>query len=273
MNDMDDIAAEMRILDYLQGRLSEAERLQVDDLRRSSPAFDARFNEVRRVWKVLDERVVPEIDHSLKNNFQAMLKTFELEQEHKKVYSPAHTWRSLTDLLDYKPKYNWAYAILLVAFGASFAWLFLQPRSYPNAGLSQEMIGKKQATMLSMLEDPAAVERMRAISYTSEPGVADGKVVKALLVTLNTDPDENVRLVTLNALTQLADNPKVRAGLVSSIVKQDSELMQVALAEAMLHLQEKRAVKSFKKLLSGQNMTNDMIRKKLEQTVKKLETI
>ena len=270
---MENVDLEIKILAYLQNQLSESERLEVENLRRSSSAFDATFNEVKQVWEGLDNRTVPEIDPALKSNFQAMLKTFELEQEHSKPYSLANIWHNLIGLFVYKPKYNWAYAILLVAFGASFAYLLLKPQSNTDASLAQEAVDKKQTLMLSMLEDPTAIERMKAVSYTQEPGVVNDKVIRALLITLNTDPNENVRLVTLDALIQMADNPKVRQGLVNSIIKQDSELMQVALADAMLRLQEKQSVNPLKKLLKRENMTNEMIRKKLEQTVSKLETI
>jgi hypothetical protein len=49
--------------------------------------------------------------------------------------------------------------------------------------------------------------------------------------------------------------------------------MQVALANAMLHLQEKSSVKPLKKLLEEQDNGNAMIKQKLEQTVQQLESI
>ncbi|MGY3212662.1 hypothetical protein [Mucilaginibacter sp. HD30] len=266
---MEDIGIELKILDYLQDRLSDTERREVDDLLNSSPSFATKFSEVKQVWEGLDLRTVPEMDPSVKNDFQAMLKTFELEQVHK-IES---IWNSVTDLFRYKQQYNWVYAILLVGFGAMISYVFLKTQNNSDAKLSQNPNDVRQTQMLSMLENPTAAERMKAVGYTDELNSVNDKVINALLVTLNTDANENVRLATLDALTQLADNPKVRKGLVNSIVRQESELMQVALADAMLHLQEKRSLKSFKKLLNGESVTNDMIRKKLEQTVRQLETI
>jgi HEAT repeat protein len=98
------------------------------------------------------------------------------------------------------------------------------------------------------------------------------KVLEALFTTLNTDDNENVRLVTLDALVELAANPTVREGLVASLLKQESPLMQVALADALVQLQEKKSVKSFKKLLENQQL-NSGVKQKLEQSVKKLQII
>jgi hypothetical protein len=114
---------------------------------------------------------------------------------------------------------------------------------------------------------------MKAVGFTQEMRSVNGKVINALLATLNTDGDENVRLVTLAALVKLADNPKVREGLVNSILLQKSPLMQVAMADAMLKLQEKRSVKNIRRLLENQSDENELIKEKLNQTVKMLETI
>ncbi len=269
---MEDIDLELKILDYLQNHLLEADRREVELLRETSPAFAAKFNEVKQVWEGLDLRKVPDTSPELTSNFQAMLKTFELEQAHGKVSSLAGVLGKIADLFVYKPKYNWAYSILLISAGALGAWLLLK-QSNTNQNLSLVENDQKQIRVLTMLKDSAANDRMKAVNYTQQLHHVDDKVINALFVTLNTDSNENVRLVTLDALLQLADNPKVREGLVNSIIKQESELMQVALADAMIQLQEKKSAKSFKKLLENQNTKSPIIKKKLEQTVKELETI
>ena len=116
-------------------------------------------------------------------------------------------------------------------------------------------------------------------SYLAKPGEvkpawllvdADGQVVEALLATLNNDPNVNVRLMTLEALAQVAvRNASVREGLVHSIMEQESPLVQAALADVMLKLQEKRSVQPFRKLLQQKDL-NVQIRTKIEQTITKL---
>lgn len=120
-----------------------------------------------------------------------------------------------------------------------------------------------------MLENPTATERLKAVSYTQELNKVDDKVIDALLTTLNSDPNENVRLVTLEALVQLGNYPKVREGLVQSLMKQESPLVQVALADAMVKLQEKRSVKEFKQLLQKENL-NKAVKGKIEKTIQVL---
>lgn len=92
-------------------------------------------------------------------------------------------------------------------------------------------------------------------------------MIDALLATLNNDPNVNVRLSTLDALTHLANHPEVRQGLIQSISQQDSPLMQLAIADLMLKLQEKRSVSQLKELLKQKNLDHS-VRDKISQTIK-----
>jgi hypothetical protein len=84
--------------------------------------------------------------------------------------------------------------------------------------------------------------------------------------TLNADPNINVRLAALEALESFAAEPHVREGLIRSIALQDSPLVQVALAELMLSLQEKSSVNELKKILQ-QNKTPKEVREKIKKTI------
>jgi hypothetical protein len=79
----------------------------------------------------------------------------------------------------------------------------------------------------------------------------------------------NVRLSTLDALTQMAAHPEVRQGLIASIVQQDSPLLQSAIADVMLKLQEKKSVNSFKELLKQKGL-NPGVKDKIKQTITQL---
>ncbi|HTI93393.1 MAG TPA: HEAT repeat domain-containing protein [Puia sp.] len=135
--------------------------------------------------------------------------------------------------------------------------------------LSEQVHEMREMVLLALLENPSASERIRGVSYTNEISKVNRNVINALLSTLNNDPNSNVRLMTLEALTHYADDPAVREGLVQSILQQDSPLVQAALADAMLKLQEKKAVPSLKELLHQKDL-NEMVRMKIRQTLTRL---
>lgn len=135
--------------------------------------------------------------------------------------------------------------------------------------LSAQVSEMKQMMMLSMLENPSASQRIKAVSYSDEIGSANKKVIDALFTTLNEDPNVNVRLITLDALAKFAKDPAVREGLIQSIAEQESPLLQSAIADVMVKLQEKRSIKPLEKLLQKKDI-NEMVKQKIEQSIQKL---
>ena len=67
--------------------------------------------------------------------------------------------------------------------------------------------------MPALLDNPLATERIRTAGYSSDIAYADDRVLEALFATFNEDPNVNLQLVTLEALTQFADDPLVRENL------------------------------------------------------------
>lgn len=232
--------------------------------------------EEQDLWEKLGKIDTPSPSPEAKTRFYAMLDTYQNELESKKENSFQAIFERFKQAFKYKPAYNWAYALVLLALGGITG--YFSGRTTANETLahqdkveqlSSEVQEMKQMMMLSMLENPTATERLKAVSYTQELSTVDDQVIDALLTTLNFDQNENVRLVTLEALIQLAHHPKVREGLVQSLLKQESPLMQVALADAMVKLQEKRSVKQFKKLLKKDNLNNS-VKSKIEKTIQVL---
>ncbi len=214
------------------------------------------FNkEENEIWEKLGEIKSP-VPRNLRPDFDAMLSEFK---EKNKLNSnlTIGNWQ------------GWAAAACLLMVGL-LGGMFLQKSIFnPKedvAGLKMEMQEMKQMMMLSLIENPTATERMKAVSYSAEVPV-DDKMIDALLLTLNNDEDDNVRLVTVEALTKLAKHARVREGLVLSISKQTSPLVQIALADAMVSLQEKRSIKPFEKILKDQN-TNTVVKEKIQESIK-----
>jgi hypothetical protein len=172
-----------------------------------------------------------------------------------------------------QPRFAMSLIIAIIGFIAGY--LVTKPEqstlSYNKQieALSSQVSEMKQMMMLTLLQDPSASQRIRAVSYTDEISEIEPKVIDALLTTLNEDPNVNVRLMTLEALVKYANEPRVRESLVQSLVQQDSPLMQSAIADVMVKLQEKRSVKYLHQLLRKKDL-NEMVKIKLEQSIHKL---
>lgn len=224
----------------------------------------------QQIWQLMDAMPVPEVSRDMPVRFQAMLETYKESQEEKTNWVSGVV-EKLRQLWSFQPGMQLAYSIVLIVAGLAIGFLInRQGTGYANKQqidvLSSQVHEMKEMMMLSLLENPSASERMKGVSYTSEIKSTNKEVIDALLSTLNSDPNVNVRLVTLEALTHFAGEASVREGLVQSIAQQESPQVQSAMADVMLKLQEKRAVKSLKKLLEQKDLNNS-VRTKIEQTI------
>ena len=200
----------------------------------------------------------PEPSPRVKINFKVMLDEIKATE---KTPAAKSFWTLVKQSWASQPRLPLAYGVIFLLICAGVV--------YWNHNKHQEASLQQQSSVLLLLENPLASERIKAINYTGEMKQVDKQVIDALLATLNNDPNVNVRLSTLDALTQLAGHPEVREGLIQSIVRQESPLMQSAIADVMLKLQEKRSVGSFKELLKQKNL-DPGVKDKIRQTITQL---
>ena len=267
-----------QLADYLTGQLPEAEHLALEPHLAGCPACSEELEAVQRVWRTLGQATTPEPSPNLRPEFYAMLAGFKDTLGTESTYSPKGLWRWLRALQLPQPALRLAYSVALLAAGvAGGYWLNNQPKALPTgqqqlAALTAQVGETRQLMLLALIDNPSATERLRAVSYTKElNGAADTKVTEALLSTLNHDDNVNVRLATLEALAPLAADPNVRLGLVHTLTKQESPLVQSALADVMVQLQERRSVPRLRALLKQANLDNT-VKSKIEESIQTLST-
>ncbi len=253
----------------LDGEQSPAEKKALEQHLEECADCRKEFDSMRLLWdqiNVVDDSVqFPE----MRKDFRMMLNAFQVAEKKTRwadiYYRMAALWNS-------QPKFQLAYSVLIIIGCLLYMnWLIrsVTARDSQLTRLSAQVQELKQGIMLVLLESPSASERIRAVSYADETGKTNQHVIEALFATLNNDPDVNVRLTTLDALTKFAGQPEVREQLVGAITSQDSPIMQYAIADLMLRLQEKKSVRSFRELLKQDNLEPG-VREKITETVSKL---
>jgi hypothetical protein len=232
------------------------------------------FETARKIWNLMGKIPQPAPSESMRAGFDALLSNYKEELIARR--NPAIEWlKWLREYWHLKAQPRLAFSIIMVVSGLILGYLLHKPGQSTIAynrqieSLSSQVSEMKQIMMLSLLQDPSASQRMRAVSLTDDLSNINLKVIDALLTTLNEDPNVNVRLATLEALVKLASEPRVREGLVRSINIQESPIMQSAMADAMVKLQEKSSVQSLQKLLSKKDL-NKMVKINIEKNIQKL---
>lgn len=252
-----------RLTDWHMGRLNAAAVAELEQHLNTCADCRETLATTGFVLDSINDLQDPEPSVQMKADFRAMLDDFKAKE--KKPVFRDRVWYWLL-----QPRLPLAYGlIILLCIGGAY----LLGRSNKQGQEIQEMHAgvqeQKQTMMLAMLDNPLASERMKAVNYTSDLKEVDKRVIDALLATLNNDPNVNVRLVTLEALAALGNHPEARAGLIKSISTQDSPVIQLAIADVMLKLQEKGSISSFKQLLKQKDL-DDEVRQKVKETITKL---
>jgi len=239
--------------DYLQESLSGEQRKLVEAHLQSC----SQCREEVALWQKL--ALVPEEQPSpeLRARFQAMLEEFqEGRREHRQV--PEQKKRLFSGLFSggwlRMPAAGLAWAVLLLVIGFA-GGRFMTPQNNSNdqmAKLQSDLTDMRRLVTLSLLQQQSASERLQAIAQATAWSMteqhADPKVVAALMHTLHSDSNVDVRLAAVDALGRYHSQPEVRKGLVDALQTQQSPLVQVALIDLMVELKDSSVLDQLKKL-------------------------
>lgn len=247
------------IMKYNEGQADPSEIKMIERLIEDGTIELSQLTEL----KVMEEQVMkmesPIPGSELDDRFYQMLRAM-------KKKGSGFSWASFFSWPELAPKLAFASVTLLIGFFVGYLFVPSPQSNKEITDMSQEISDLKEMVMFSLLEKESATDRLKAVSLTSEMSASD-KVTNALLTTLNSDDNINVRLAALDALKPYANNSKVREELVRSISNQDSPLVQVALADLMVALQEKSSVKELQKILKDDNTPKE-VKKRIEESIK-----
>ncbi len=255
------------IAEYLSSDISEEKKGELKNKLISSGYSQVELEETDNLYSNIDGIKVPETSEKLDLNFYRSLGIYK--DAHSQNNSLLKVFvKNLRNVFSNKYALRFVYSLTLLAVG----W-YIGNWSNHNGdklqSMSKEIDQMKQVMMYSMLEQPSATKRIKAISYADEFENVDDKILNAFLETLNSDPNPNVRLTAVEALSKYSDIQFVRSGLIKSISVQDSPLVQVALIDLMLKLKEKGSITELNRLLENREL-NYSVRNKTKETIQRL---
>lgn len=256
------------ITGYLQNDLNPDERKKLDELIESGEIDLLDLKEMEMMYGKIDSVDVPDPSSGMRVRFYSML------EEEKQTQSVSWTQKLNAWIDGQKSRFEIRYVIYAAAvflagllIGDLYAPLSNQDEQIDQ--LTSEVSQMREVMMISLLDNSSPTERLKAVNISNEIRSVDDRVVNALLKTLNNDTNVNVRVAAVEALVTHASNSSVRTGLINSIANQESPIVQAALADAMLALQETQSVDEFRKLLARDELDSN-VRNKLENTIAEL---
>jgi hypothetical protein len=231
----------------------------IDDLKQMETWLEdgaislSQLNDVTAMQNHLEGMTIPDLSAGMDAKFYTMLG----EQKRKLTHSPTQRVRQWWNAL-WQVELQWAYSLVMVIVGGAAVY-FWQGSSHDKIDqLTTEMGEMKEVMLLTMLEQNSTTDRLKAVSLTNDMVEVSDKVSTALFEVLRHDDNNNVRLAAIDALAMYTEHAEVRKGLIESIQFQESPLVQLALAELMVALKEKKSIKEFKSIIDSNDTPQDV---------------
>lgn len=115
---------------------------------------------------------------------------------------------------------------------------------------------RKEQLFASLSNMESASTRIAAAMKAHDMKNADKEIVDALLHTMNSDPNTNVRLAALEALTKFQREPYVKKQLTASLKKQKDPMVQVELIQVLTKMKQTSILQELEKLVKDVNTTD-----------------
>ncbi len=258
---MDKEYIERLIRRYNSDEATEADRQELEQLLEAGLVSTGDFDTLHSLETQISQMEMPAPSSSLDDRFYQMLSG-------EKKASQRGDWKRFFSWPLIAPKLALAsVALILGVVGGYFLRSPATPaRDKQIDALSQQVSDLQEMMMLSLLEKGSATERLKAVNLAENMNDASRKVTNALLRTLNEDENINVRLAALDALKPYAADSNVREALINAIARQESPLVQISLAELMVALQEKSAVKEFQKIIES-DKTPAEVKRRIRESI------
>jgi len=268
------------VADDLATTLKPALRMQMEQHMRDCPTCREHYTSMQTLWKSMGEIPDSPPDPDMNTRFFSSLERWQREEYASA--STAHTAR----LSSWFNSTGWLIAagssaavLMMLGLGILIGWNLAfksSPDSDPELSTVDELHRKVSALeremALSLMHQESASERLRGVLLSGQLAPTEASVIQALLQTLDTDPNVNVRLAALEVLQPHLDRPEIRHSLPESLLRQSAPILQAELIRLILQLEDPKATNALRELLE-RNHLEDYIRSTAESGISQLEMI
>jgi hypothetical protein len=222
--------------------IKKLERQQVEkELVQNEEAYKL-YEQLKEVIKAMDKSVPLEPSPKLKMEFDQFLqKEIASSKKTKMVFFQPVLYRAAA-----------AVALLIVGVGMGF-WLSKHRDQQQAITKLEEELKETKMMMLAMMNNnQSASQRIQGVNVALTIAAPDDEVVKALASRMNDDPNTNVRLAALEALSKFHQEPNVKKILINALNTQKDPMVQIALIQLMVKMKETGIVNDLKRIVDDE---------------------
>jgi hypothetical protein len=250
--------------DYLLGNLNEAAAAEMQAHLDSCAACQKEAESLRAIWTKLESLPSEQPSEALRPRFYAMLEAYQQGLQHSqsapRLRDVVNGW--LERWWPKQPAFQFAFAVALLIAGLFIGNRFNAPAPARDSSelvtLRNELNSMRELMTLTLLKQESPSERLQGVSWVQNMDKPDKELLSALLHRLDYDPNINVRLAAVDALYLFVNQPLVRQGLIQSLSRQTSPLVQIALIDLIVEMREKQATAALKQLITNEKINADV---------------
>jgi hypothetical protein len=134
------------------------------------------------------------------------------------------------------------------------ATIEIQPeRKKGSTNHAADLHERKEILFAGLNDMSSTSERLNAAVQAYQFKDTDKEIVNALVKTMNTDPNTNVRLAALDALGRFYREPYVKQQLTASLSKQKDPMVQIELIQILTKMKQTTILKELEKITKDEN--------------------
>lgn len=238
--------------EYLEGDLGENQEQEVENHLKECGDCRRELEQYRELERQFFNEKEAEPSANLEARFSAML---EKEKSEMSRESSSFQYK---DLL----KVAAAIAVLFISFQAG---RMIEQESAETPIVTAETSGEsdERIAMLSLMTDESASKRIQGVNYFEEFTELDEDILKVLIDKMLYDENKNVRLTAVEALAKFSTSEEVKENLITALETEKDPVIQIALIQILVEIQEKQAVEPMKKLLETEE-TQPFVKDQIE---------
>ena len=263
--------------DYLGGTISKVKRSAIERHLKMCKSCNAEYSALAKVWSDLGRVPEEKPDPRMRERFYAELERHKSAREVHRAHEIQWLDR-LNHLIERlwpkQPAVQFGIALVCLLVGYVIGFRIDGGANGSNgdiALLRNEVVNMQRLVMLSLMKTESASERIRGANWTQRISRPDPEVFSALFESINYDPVVNVRLAALDALSKYYDEAEVKRGIISSLLRQTSPLVQLALVQVISTIHDPEGVAALKELLKNKDL-NKTVREQVQKRIKQMES-
>jgi hypothetical protein len=218
---MDCETIKINLPEYIDRKLDETTSEAIRGHLESCESCSALHGELSSFFKYMDSFPAPEAPEGMKEEFEGMISSLEIQEKKNVRLMPV--WARIA-------------AMVVLSFGTY--WLGYRIGSGKSEKvqnqLTSELSAQKQQVLLASLRDYTGPQKIDAVYSISTSENVSAELIDALVYTMNSDKNTNVRLAAITALSGMMDkNVRIKKELIKSLAVQENPLLQISLIQVL----------------------------------------